>query len=165
MRKIIILLLMPVLAFSQIEKGRKMIGGSMSFYNDKLQRTFSFQPQFGYFLSPRFVVGTGVILQTSKIKFAITPTNLTTLSFTPFMRYYVATKKVNPFIQFGGIFATTLTKTDKTFPNRTALNLGVGNTLFLNKNVALDFTVSYNYWLKGTLNNGINSGIGLQIFW
>lgn len=164
MKKIIVLLLMPILAYSQIEKGRKMIGGDISFYSDEIQNTFSFQPQFGYFLGSKFVVGSGMVLRRSKLKLTNTPSNSSTLSLSPFIRYYVITKKINPFILLGGNFATILTKRDNNIPNQSALNLGIGNTLFITKNIGLDFTLSYRYTLQSKLNRGLNSAIGFQIF-
>lgn len=155
---------MPLLTYSQIEKGRKMIGGNIILYNDDIQRIFSFQPQFGYFLGSKFVVGSGMNLSTTKFKLSNPPSNASTLSLTPFVRYYVLTKKLNPFISFSGSFATFSPKNENNLPNKSALNGGIGNTFFINNNVGIDFTLNYFHSFQSKLNRGISSEIGFQIF-
>jgi outer membrane protein W len=164
MKKIVILLIMPLLAYTQIEKGHKMIGGNITFSNNDIQRTLFVQPQFGYFVSPKLALGSGVGLMSTKTKLSNPLISYSSLNLSPFVRYYVLTKKVNPFIQLGGNFTTILTENGIDFPNQSALNVGIGNTLFITKNVGIDFTLNYNHTFQSRLRRGINSGIGFQIF-
>jgi hypothetical protein len=161
-RTIFYLLFFPLFSNAQIDKGRKMVGGFMGFNSNKLQNSINLQPQFGYFITKKIALGTGIGLNVSKPKLNNNSSTISVLSINPFIRNYINNKKVSPFIQSSFSYNKVISKSVSS-SKLSMWNLGIGNSFFINNFVSVDLIVNYSYNTQNKLNNGINSNIGFQI--
>ncbi|MEP0266783.1 outer membrane beta-barrel protein [Dokdonia sp.] len=173
---ILSLLLYSFVGFSQTEeeepiptaKGNFVIGGSSSFnFSSSTPKTksdsgdfpdtetrntsFSFMPNFGYFVIDNLAIGGGISFTSNKTKsdaFDFESTN-TAFVFSPFVRYYFTEGNVKPFLQgtVGAGFSNT--KVDDDFGEdefkNSVFNYGFegGVAFFLGNSASIDLGVGY----------------------
>jgi hypothetical protein len=167
--------------FSQIEKGKWLIGGSGSFSYAQAAATnrtykvltLDFAPAAGYFFFNRFAGGLRPTIGIQTNRSTPDHKNRTT-SFTinPFLRYYflAENRKVNLFADAGyGYFFSKYTQFDGVYDetyHSSTLSFKAGPSIFLNEHTALEITLGYNYSTRGPIDtfktNTIQLGIGLQ---
>jgi hypothetical protein len=151
-----------VSAIAQLEKGRILAGGSsgLSFnnykstyngtnvYETKTTR-FSFSPRAGYFVTDAIAVGAALNFSASSTKYDDDDKyNGTSISFTPFVRYYLPQRLFGQFELGVGTSKdkwTYVDDDDEEYKYKSFVwSLGVGYAYFLNDNVAIEPMVSYN---------------------
>jgi len=144
MKKIILCLaiIVSIKAYSQTDKGSWLLGGSASFSSSKptygdATTMLSITPTIGYFIKKNLAVGAQATLQN------ITSSNIAT-SFSPFIRYYFLPMGSNAklfanasygwgnYSLYGGSYTAVST-----------WEISAGPSIFLNKNIALELTLSY----------------------
>ena len=175
-------LIISITASSQVKKGQFLVGGSISFTANKsgsassaYYKTSNFltTSNIGYFIIDKLAAGARLNLASfhQKVGADNTTTTLTTLS--PFVRYYFLppSKMVNAFIDisyntYKNKYSTSLSPISQT--NRSyGYTITAGPSIFLNKHVALEFTVGYQANIpKGfpeSKTTQFNTGLGLQI--
>src|SRR5688572_17598333 len=174
--------------FAQFNQGRMLVGGSAEFRTmaDKSKSggttttngnrtTLSVSPSFGYFVIDQLAVGAAVDMSVSKWN-AKTPNdvdnNTTSISFQPFVRYYLP---MGVFFQGKFGLGTAKTTYDENYDdnkyNTSSLALSAGYAIFLSDNVALEPELGYRTSkFKDTdsdtknINSGIFLRIGFQIY-
>jgi outer membrane protein len=128
-----------------------MLGGGISFSSTKYQAnddaktsSFSFTPQFGYFVADNFAVGLGLGLSTDKQDNGVNEQKISSWSVQPFARYYMFTSSDKfaffgqAVIGFGGGKTTNTAVADG--PKTTDLGIFIqpGFAYFFNEHWALD---------------------------
>ncbi len=121
-----------------------------------------FNPTIGYFLTDRWVLGTGVLLGFAKQNSII--------DITPFVRYYFGTQgaRFQPFATFSTStrFQFADKSSEPSFFNLDA-NGGIGADFFLTRNVALEGLLQFNgnqVEDKTSNRNFLNGAFGFQFF-
>jgi hypothetical protein len=182
---IISLLTLTISCFAQTEKGSLMIGGSLGTNSGKNTNydifNIYFTPQAGYFVINNLAIGTGIELSygSSTVDFPTTPSesykyNISTVGFTPFVRYYLGEKKMKPFVQ--GVYTYSYFSESKTPVGSTQTSisgyiahatLGGGLAYFIAQNVSIDATLDYQVFRSNAafvFNNQPAFKVGLQFF-
>lgn len=148
-------------AFAQIQQGRILASGSVGFnsstYKQEINGTTTYEsnstylwlmPKTGYFITDEIVVGFGLSLSTGSTKYEDGDKFISSsISFTPFARYYLPQGLFGQ-LEFGPGSKTNTRKEededDSKYKYGTFLwSLGVGYTYFLNNHVAVEPLVSY----------------------
>ncbi len=184
-------------AFAQLQKNTWTLGGSLGSAglaggNGFFYLSGSITPRAGYFLTDRFMVGAGLglglsMLRTPQFTGASNDYTLSSLSLSPFGRYYFAKPQVAGVIPRGIIpFAEAgLGLSGYTYSARTpaeyghsgtglSAHAGIGASSFLTRNVALETMVLYQYTFAGgvpvvsapvqNFNRGLGFSVGLQFY-
>lgn len=151
----LMLLLLASISFAhaQTEKGGLMVGGTGGLnFLDLSEETgagtifsFSIAPNVGYFVTDGLAVGAAVGLGFSNND----NSNSSNFSFGPFARYYInlGDAALKPFATAGvGFSRSTFNpdQGDKVTRDGTSLQLGIGATYFLTRNVGLEAILGYN---------------------
>lgn len=193
MKKILIISIVLVAfngAIAQFNKGRTIVGGSVSFtsFTEKSNTggvtgtpgtttDFSFSPSVGYFVINNLAVGGGITWASEKF----TPdtgksSSASAFLFSPFVRYYVG-----PGFFAQGTFGFGSSKADYNLSSTstitvkgsiTAWSLGMGYAIFLNDHIAIEPLVAYQsatnkYEGSGDpkdTNAGLSINIGLRAY-
>jgi opacity protein-like surface antigen len=175
-------------AFAQYNQGRMLVGGSFGLSTNTsktrdgnqtvtrgTQTVFNLSPRFGYFIIDNLAIGAGVGLGLAKwnSKNNGTDYNTSSISFQPFVRYYLP---VNVFFHGELGIGTSRTKFEgQSFAddkhNTFNFGLGAGYALFLNDNVAVEPMLSYKFTRskydeddERELNSGLFLSVGFQIY-
>ncbi len=193
---IICLLLFTTLLISQTKnyttKGSIISGGLISAeyykqeWNNGLHQmkdfTLDFSPYFGYFILNKLNVGLDFTYRFNQVKYIdideVLPDIENSYFINPFLRFYI----------YEGAFLYSKIGFGKTYSkdydvlaengyflyenNYLNYNIGVGYSIFLNKNIAIDIIAKYYsfesksevYFNSDDKNNGFNLSIGFQIF-
>ena len=176
-------------AFAQFNKGRYLIGGSVSFNSstNKVDNngtsttigkssSFGLAPSAGYFFMNNLAAGASLSLGTSSFKpdGQGTKSSGVNFSLTPFVRYYL-----QPGIFFQGSFgfgsskskSTTGATTTETKFTTSNWGLGVGYAYFLNDFVSIEPLLQYgsnSSKVKSSdtksMSNGLSFRIGIQVY-
>jgi hypothetical protein len=160
-------------AFSQINKGQWLVGGDAGFTSSEsgsgdFKNKFSaitLSPNAGYFLIDKFAAGLRFGYNKHKISNTIIYNNF---SIAPFARYYFLPKeqKVNVFADASYIFnRSRLDNFDETTKS-SGYSLKAGPAIFLNENVALEFTLGYSRIKENSTDyktSTFQTGVGFQI--
>lgn len=176
-------------AYAQYNQGRMLVGGSLGFstqtektkYDGNTQTdgkwtSFSFEPQFGYFIIDNLAVGASLDFGLSKWKDendSDDDYSSTSIEFTPTVRYYLPQ---NIFFQGQVGFGTGKDKygsgsVDEEKFSTFSFALGAGYAHFLTDNVAIEPMIGYgSYQAKDKdtdvkdINNGLFLRVGLQVY-
>jgi opacity protein-like surface antigen len=155
------------LVSAQTEKGNFFLGGKSSMNissteneyksdygttSEKLKK-LEFSPQIGYFLAEGFVIGSELLISTSKSETDDDVYKHSGVAIVPFARYYFGKTNLKPYLQAGLGFGSYKSKYDydhfsedyngeyKSTQSLYKLEGGLG--IFLNKSVALDLGLGY----------------------
>ena len=165
---------------SQINKGQFLVGGNMSFESIKntseygpSRKTANYYvlPDFGWFIVSKFVGGLrlNITIYTEKEPVRFYQSNF---SLSPFLRYYLLSKKQKVNILVDASYINSKTKnrvqTYALGTQRTnGYNVSAGPSIFLNEHVALEFLLRYTQTkvkLAGdNKNSTFNTSLGLQV--
>ena len=186
MKKLFIAILMLITSattHAQFNKGRKLIGGQVSFStspdSDYKSTYFELTPQFGYFIANNLAVGAGVNYYRQNNSDSYLSTSL---QIEPFVRYYF---KPGIFVQ--GSYGLGPGKVRTNFPTNTGQSTSerlynvsswvgsVGYALFLNDHVAIEPLLGYkwrtvNYKATDSnpseknTNSSLYFQVGLQVY-
>lgn len=125
--------------------------GSPGGYNQNV-KTIGFAPVAGYFIFPNFAVGMELLFNYKKTpgEDGVAATSLRSLSFVPFLRYYVINGKIRPYFQAGaGPGLGKSTSKLGNFPQSThrskimVYEIKGGIELLVNKHFGLDADFGY----------------------
>lgn len=182
---------------AQTEKGKILLGGgtklSFSMVNN-LTKTdnssnengkvsnFELSPQIGFFISDGLALGAELPANYNLVKYS-GDNKITTssIAIAPFLRYYLGSESIKPFLQGKVGFGIMNQNSDLTFGLSDKLSASLflyelkgGVGFFLNERVSLDLTIGYSsYSIKPRENNssnerqiqrGIGLGIGVAVF-
>lgn len=168
-------------AFTQIKKGQYLLGGSINFESIREEysttpgytaNNFFISPAIGYFIVDNMAGGLSLELDFYDTKSATVEIHNIITTISPFLRFYFlpAPKKVNAFIDVSYIHNK---KKFSSFSNPAyyerakGYSISAGPSIFLTRQVALEFTLGYKHTLSDnsdkTKSTVINSGFGLQI--
>jgi hypothetical protein len=155
-------------AFSQTEKGAKMIGGNAYFTTSARQdsefREFGFSPQLGFFVADHLAVGPGISLSA----YSYVEQKGLGYAIAPFARYYFGSSPARLFLSgSAGIGGNRNSYQGNVISYRTTqVRVGPGLTYFLNEFVGLEGLLTYDL----TQYNGepagraLNLNLGVQVF-
>ncbi len=169
---VILLLFFSQISFSQIEKGKRIIGSTTGILKDlsggnsfvfieDVKFSLTLTPNFGYMTSDKMMVGT----QTS---FSIENgdgSTFLTLGLMPFIRVYLYSKKSTHLFAEQMIGAAGIHTTGREFDLGFLAGAGFGVNYFLTKNIALESTVRGTF-AQFNINRNLDYGIrfGAQLF-
>jgi hypothetical protein len=173
--------IITITANSQITKGGFLIGGNIGFSSTKFKRpdisnaitnNFFISPGIGYFIIDKLAAGIRLNFTSSHEKAGTIDQSYTNTTLSPFARYYFlpVNKMVNAFINLS--YNNSRTKfsnqsTPSTILKRYEYTIAAGPSIFLNQQIALEFTAGYQWSsAKGRSNSKetqFNTGLGLQI--
>lgn len=189
MRKLIFFLfsffIFHFISYAQIEKGYWMEGGNITlvFENTRTLSNISdsesesqshyllINPNIGYFIKDRFVIGSDFNIQINFPNKEIGSTYGYSIDIGPFLRYYYLnhSKPYNFFSQVGYNYGVGLDENFKKWVDVNKITIKNGFAYFLNESVALETSFNYSYKdfnahpnFKSTSNN-FNISIGFQI--
>ncbi|MBX2921954.1 MAG: porin family protein [Chitinophagaceae bacterium] len=170
-------------AFSQINKGQFLVGGSGSFSgrdeNSVKSTKLTVSPNAGYFFMDKLAGGLNLVFDHGRTKLSIDQkTSGTSYGISPFVRYYVlpASNKINLFAQasYGwgrGTMSSNYSE-GKYKVNTNYFSFSAGPAFFINRNVAIELTAGYTQTdLKSkydgststSKNKNFQAGVGFQI--
>jgi hypothetical protein len=193
----LLVLMLPAGSYCQLTKGswfgsfNANLGYNHNHYDmtdgyDLITSTinFSLQDNLGYFVADRLAIGPGITLNISNSKISaesftgtvINHSTMYSIAFSPFIRYYFATKgklsffaQANPSIGYGqNIYKN---ENDKFTQSTVSFGggAGIGLVYFIVDNVGLETQISYNFTgnnitqKEGTTekSSSVNSAIGI----
>ena len=175
-------------AYSQIEKGSLMVGGSANFSSanysapaiaNYTQTNWQISADAGYFFFNKFAAGlkpgyTEII--NSNLAAADGSRNSSSVfNIGPFIRYYFLNSKnrINIFgeVDYQYQYQYNTNKTDAysldSHDSHNAYSIEAGPVVYLNPNVDVEFSIGYSitkYNTGGTKSNTVQVGIGFQIY-
>lgn len=157
--------MLTTLAKAQTEKGRWMVGaqvGDFQYSDQNRQKIFSgsLTPTAGYFVAKNLLVGAGVPLSLSTnsyygirypdptfVKFEVTNTQY---GVSPFVRYYIGSAKLKPYVGVAYSYSKTHSQTmassallQKSEGYSSAIVPGLGIAYFISRSVALNAGLNY----------------------
>jgi opacity protein-like surface antigen len=177
----IILLFSSMISLAQIKegsyyisKGQWMAGGefSLSNFEDRSNHTFTVSPMGGYFITKKIAVGLQTSYSHTPVLYYLggsRPGADNSFSVSPFVRYYISTKRIALFAEGvgGANWLTTyrnFSRTEVTTKSSTSFyTVGMGLNYFISRDVALEGILRYadgDRYDKGFLD----FDIGLQFF-
>lgn len=176
----VILLFSSIISFAQtdennssISKGQWMLGGTMSLStSDDFIHTpnFSISPMAGYFIGKRFALGLNMNYAVTDMTTndPLTGTEqsntVSSLSVTPFARYYFGVGKIAPFAEAGYGMNWNFSEGNKTSDNM-SYKIGAGLNYFITPSLAVEGKLSYTRYTHANASvNPVSLGIGLQFF-
>ncbi|MGN6435467.1 MAG: outer membrane beta-barrel protein [Agriterribacter sp.] len=169
-------------AFSQINKGQFLVGGSGAFSSETKNgveaKRFTLSPNVGYFFFDKLAGGLDLNFYNSKVKFGTDQNRSTSYGISPFVRYYIlpAPNKINLVAEAGYGFFTGKSR----YSNENAFtttghgySFSAGPVFFIRPNIALELTAGYaesTYKSKyggnsvsNLKNKNFQVGVGFQI--
>lgn len=175
----LLLTTVTITATAQIQQGKFLIGGNISFESIKNEGSnvtdykttnFFFSPNIGYFIIEKLTGGIRLDIKSYK-QSSPNDWRQTYTSISPFLRYYFlpSVKKINAFIDVGYLNYKTKFRNEASFTSVDRSNgylISGGPAIFLTEQVALEFTVGYKRVIVQNgdyLSTTFNSGLGLQI--
>lgn len=159
------LLLLPLVAIGQMEKGWMLVGGSVGFHYqvDNEIFTIGIHPNHGFFVKDNLVVGAAVDLSVVMSE----GEGIWIYGASPFVRYYFTQNKANPFIS-ARVGMSGITDDEGNSSELYNGGLSLGMAYFVSKTVAVEMALNYDHVRTGFEdgdidNNDFNIGVGLQV--
>lgn len=180
MKKMFLLMIVTMLSlnlFSQLEKKTWIVGGSLSYsrakyntgvFNSKQEQyEFTVSPAIGYFVINKLAAGivTSLFESGDRAQGTTIWGKYSNFNFGPFVRYYFLKKETlvniiaQSYFQFGAEGSTSGL-------NKTTLAFSTGPVLYFNSSVGLELLVShltYRYRNVDASDNKIQFSLGLQV--
>lgn len=167
-------------AFSQINKGNFLVGGSGAFssrdQDGSKSSSLAISPNVGYFFIDKLAGGVDLTLNFSSAKFSGVKTTARGLGVSPFVRYYIlpSSSRINLFAEGSYGWGKSRYKSPDLTNNSTfnSYSLSVGPSFFVTSNIAVEFTAGYTYSASRSKNIYSNYktkeklfqiGVGFQI--
>jgi hypothetical protein len=176
MKKLILFSLFAITAssaFSQLNQGQWLVGGDAGFTSSESgsgnfknkHSSITFSPNAGFFLVDKFAAGLRFGYNRNKFTDVFIYNNY---SIAPFARYYFLAKeqKVNVFADASYLFNSSHQKNLDETTKSNGYSLKAGPAIFLNPNVALEFTLGYNRIKQNSTDyktSTFQTGVGFQI--
>ena len=143
-------------ATAQTEKGRWTVGasvGNFQYSSQNQYRSFSgsISALAGYFVANSLVIGTGLPMSLSTTNYPGYKYVLTGVGLSPFVRYYLGSKVVRPYVGLTYSYTHNRQHIDNPIQNSTATGYTssvlptVGVAWFINRTAALNAGLSYVY--------------------
>ena len=125
----ILIFIITMKGYSQIEKHTILVGGYASFDVNSYNNYFIFNPNSGIFVSDKWCLGVSVpiVYTFDKLYWGLTP----------FGRYYFKAKESRSFFITGAIGLTSFINSENTL-DQNSLSLGIGHVWLLNKSVGFE---------------------------
>lgn len=171
-----ILSLFSCAAFSQINKGQWLVGGTASFSSnnqetaDLKETNIEISPNLGYFILNKLAAGVRVGLTSDRISVDGSFVNKTkSQSIAPFIRYYLLPngQKVNVLLDASYQHTRIEHPVEPVrIGKANGFSVAAGPAFFLTPNVALEFTLGYSQMKQQDSDYKINTfktGLGFQI--
>ena len=154
----------PVIA--QTEQGNYLVGGNVQLTTAKNDTRIELTPSIGYFFVENFALGANLNLAYAKT--GESEAKQTTMGVGPFVRYYVGTAGVRPFLEGNVNFISTKYKLGTGTSTSTGTNFffGPGAAFFLNPNVALEGLLGYKHvaYKNQVGSGGLAFKLGFQVY-
>ena len=168
-------------AFSQINKGQFLVGGSGSFssndQNNVKSTSVTLSPNAGYFFLNKLAGGVDLTLHNSVSKAGTEKNTMNGYGISPFVRYYVlpASNKINLFAEASYGWAKGKNKylTHQAYTTTAnSYSFSAGPAFFITPNLALEISAGYTQNEYRAKDNGFTSkskeklfqaGVGFQI--
>lgn len=167
MRKIVLILVLVCCisaVHAQTERGDWMVGGGLELNTSTNKTVFVFNPNIAWFIVKDFALGA----QFSFSYLSLGDNRINTYGAGPFLRYYIPTKNVRPFIHGDIDFQTNKIKnaTITTTENAFSFFIAGGAAFFINENLAFETKIGYRYTdLKGHDGaGGLGLSLGFQVY-
>lgn len=162
--KLIIIFCAAFSGFSQTEKSKFIIGASSNlnfsfltnqskladYESEKVKNsTFEVETEAGYFVGNNIAFGLGIMYSNSAEKEEDDKVKSKIFAAGPFAQYYFGRKKVQPFLQSSLAFGKKIEKYDyNSFAEKydasiIAYDFGGGLSIFISKNIAIEFGLTY----------------------
>lgn len=167
MRKVLLALVLIVTlnyASAQTDRGDWMVGGGLELNTSKNKSVFVFNPNIAWFIAKDFTLGA----QFSFSYLSLGDNRINTYGAGPFVRYYIPTKNVRPFIHGDIDFQTNKIKnaTITTTENAFSFFIAGGAAFFISENLAFEAKLGYRYTdLKDHDGaGGVGMSLGFQVY-
>jgi hypothetical protein len=156
-------------ASAQTEQGVFLVGGNVQLTTAKNDTYVELSPTVGYFFVDNFAAGANIDLAFSKTGQSPNTYKSTNFGIGPFLRYYVGTTNVRPFLHGDVNFTSTKGKIgngESSTSTGTSFFFGPGAALFLNRNVALEGLAGYQHFAYKNQrgSGGFAFKIGFQVY-
>lgn len=154
---------------AQTEQGNFLAGGNLQLGTAKNNTAITVSPTLGYFFTDDFAAGANLDFNYSKKGESPYKSRFTRFGFGPFVRYYVGTTNIRPFLHGDVNFLTEKRKTSSQ-PSVKATGLGYffapGAAIFLNPNVALEGLAGYEHFAYKDKDGsgGFAFKVGFQVY-
>ena len=156
-------------ANAQTESGNYLMGGNLQLNTSGHNTVIQLDPTVGYFFVDNFAGGLNLNLGYTKVGESPNAAQSSTLGLGPFIRYYVGSANVRPFLDVDGNFSSKKNKIGSDYSTTSTgitYFVGPGAAFFLNRNVALEGLVGYQH---AAYKNQIGSGgfafkLGFQVY-
>ena len=166
-------------AFAQIKKGQFLLGGSIRFESTKSDyppyfayksNNIFISPDIGYFIINKLAGGLRIDFSSSNSKLDTTGSHSTSMTFSPFIRYYLlpVPKKVNAFADVSYVQTETKWRNYNGGPyygHSKGFQISAGPSIFLTDQIALEFIFAFRHIIpfeRARLNT-FSTGLGLQV--
>ncbi|GAB3779254.1 hypothetical protein GCM10028818_29520 [Spirosoma horti] len=162
MKSIVCTLAFIVLGFStvkaQTEKGRWMVGAQVGNFQYSTQNGYnsfsgSLSPSAGYFVANNLLIGTGVPLSLTTNNYSGPGGDVrnrsTGIGLSPYVRYYVGSNKLKPYVGVSYAYSSTRQRTDMGYQTlksngfTSTVSPTVGVAYFINRSVAINVGLNY----------------------
>lgn len=120
--------------FSQTEKGTVLLGGSASYLSVDDESLININPNIGYFVANKFVVGLNANY--------INSDGADILGLGPYVRGYFLTNEKGSIFAQGG-YNYIRVGDNNSSQSENGYSLGIGYAVFLNSSIALEFSGNY----------------------
>jgi Outer membrane protein beta-barrel domain len=166
------LILLPLVSFTQIEKGMSSFSGNIRIIQYDVQNYFNddfldlaVQPQYGHAIGKHWVVGGQATLNNhilDKSPYAWINNRKTTYSVAPFVQFIInPTAKWNVFGEVGLDFLNTTYSSNDNSINTLNYTIGLGLNKFINSEIAVQTKLNY---FNKEVDYGQNERIGFYLF-
>ncbi|WP_336518583.1 outer membrane beta-barrel protein [Pollutibacter soli] len=149
---------------AQTERGDWMVGGGLELNTSKNKTVFVFNPNIAWFIAKDFALGA----QFSYSYLSLGDNRINTYGAGPFIRYYIPTKNVRPFLHGDVDFQTNKIKnnTITTTENAFSFYIAGGAAFFINESLAFESKIGYRYTdLKNQSGaGGVGLSLGFQVY-
>ena len=164
-------------ALAQTDKGDQIagvqVGNIVLSRKENLGSAVLLKPIYGVFISKGLVAGVGIPFYHFTNNSSVFSIRTTQIGVSPFVRYYVGSSIIKPFISVsGGLLRTSIVENSvRSAPKNNLLySLGGGAALFLNESISVDLLVNYTgvndkdyYTPDGYVQNSLGLGFANAI--
>lgn len=171
-QRLFFLALLATSAFTvkaQTEQGNFLAGGNLQLNTSKNNTVVALSPTVGYFFVENFAAGAHIDLAYTKTGESPNAGKSTIFGIGPFVRYYVGTTNVRPFLDADVDFRSEKTKigsATSTTSTGVGFFFGPGAAIFLNRNVALEGLAGYQHFAYKDQDGsgGFAFKLGFQVY-
>ncbi len=150
---------------AQIEKKSKLIGGSVNFHNEFINKdlTVTIGPSGGYFIYDNFAIGASLPLR-YYYHYKIRNTYALGIGLSPFCKYYIELNNYYFFLRGKAGYKYTFSNKEEWRVSEKSISLGCGIAYFITKSVAIESILHYEFIEHYDRNSFLKLDFGFSIY-